>query len=62
MPKMFRARCLRDTVQDVPYMYYFQGKEYIISENSVVREHFEPLEELSKKEADKVIGEGAENE
>ena len=58
MAKMFRALCLRDTVQDIPYMYYFAGKEYIISEDSVVREHFRPLEELSKREADKVIAEG----
>jgi len=57
MAKFFKARCLRDTVQDNPYMYYRAGEEYTISEDSVVRIHFEPLEELSKAQADRHVAE-----
>lgn len=57
MARVYRAVCLRDTVQDNPYQYFVAGKEYMISEDSPVAVHFKPLEELSKKEADTVIGE-----
>jgi hypothetical protein len=58
MARMFKAVCLRDCVQDVPYMYYKAGMKYTIPEDSPVLPHFQPLEELSKKEADKVKAEG----
>ena len=56
--RIYRARCLRDTVQDNPYQYFKEGVEYMIPEDSPVRFHFEPLEELAKKEAERVVAEG----
>lgn len=58
MARLFKAVCLRDCVQDVPYFYYKAGMEYTIPEDSPVLKHFEPLEQLDKKEADKVKAEG----
>ena len=49
---VFRAVCLRDTVQDVPYMYYKAGVEYVISANSPVAVHFKPLEDLDDGKED----------
>jgi hypothetical protein len=48
--QIFRAVCLRDTVQDNPYMYYKAGVEYLISSNSPVLKHFQPLEPLDDEE------------
>ncbi len=58
MARMFKALCLRDTVQDNPYMYFRAGLEYVIPEDSPVLVHFKPVEELSKKESEKVQEEG----
>jgi hypothetical protein len=55
---MYKARCLRDTVQDIPYQYFKAGEVYFISEDCPVKTHFEPLEELSKLEGEKVVAEG----
>jgi len=57
MSRVYRALCLRDTVQDNPYQFFRIGVEYMIPEDSPVAKHFKPLEELSKKEADRVVGE-----
>jgi len=56
-PRMYRAKCLRDTVQDNPYQYFRAGEEYMIPEDSPVALHFQPLEQLSPKESAKVIEE-----
>ena len=58
MARMYKARCLRDTVQDNPYQYFKAGEVYFISEDCPVKVHFEPLEELSKLEGEKVVAEG----
>jgi hypothetical protein len=55
---MYRAVCLRDTVQDNPYQYYKAGMEYVIPEDSPVQAHFRPLEQLSKKEGERIEEEG----
>jgi hypothetical protein len=44
-------------VQDNPYQYYTAGREYYISEDSPVQKHFQPLEELSAKEGERVVEE-----
>jgi len=56
--RLFKALCQRDCVQDVPYQYFKAGFEYTIPEDSPVAVHFKPLEELAKKEADRVVAEG----
>jgi len=58
MPRMYKALCLRDTVQDIPYQYFKEGKEYVIPEDSPCAKHFKPLEELSKKEGERIQEEG----
>jgi hypothetical protein len=55
---MYKALCLRDTVQDNPYVYYKAGMEYVIPEDSPVQKHFKPLEELPRKEAERIEEEG----
>ena len=44
--KTVRARCLRDTVQDNPFYYFYAGREYIVRTDSPVLVHFEILEEV----------------
>ncbi len=58
MARMFKALCLRDTVQDNPYTYFKAGLEYVIPEDCPVIVHFKPLEQLSQKESEKVEEEG----
>ena len=58
MARMYKALCLRDTVQDIPYQYFMAGHEYVIPEDSPVQRHFQPLEQLSAKESEKVEKEG----
>ncbi len=58
MGRMYKAWCLRDTVQDNPYQYFKAGEEYYISEDCPVKIYFQPLEELSKLEGEKVVAEG----
>ena len=61
--RSFNALCLRNCAQDAheeskrPYAYYRQGKEYVIREDSPLLIHFRPLEELPKKEAERVAAE-----
>lgn len=61
--KMFKALCLRDCVQDAvdevdrPYCYYYAGREYMIREDSPVLPHFRPVEQLDKKEGERVLAE-----
>jgi hypothetical protein len=58
MARMYKAVCLTDTVQDNPYQYYRAGHEYVIPEDCPVARHFKPLEQLSRKESEKVEEEG----
>ena len=59
----FKALCLRDCVQDAveelkrPYVYYHAGREYLIREDSPLLPHFRSLEELPKKEGERVEAE-----
>lgn len=57
MSRVYRALCLRDTVQDNPYQFFKAGTEYTIPEDSPVQAHFKPLEELAKKEGERVVAE-----
>ena len=64
MLRTFKALCIRECAQDAneelkrPYMHYREGREYNIREDSPVLIHFRPLEELPKKEAERVVEEG----
>lgn len=58
MSRMYEAMCLRDTVQDTPYQYFEAGKVYTIPEDSPVATHFRPLQELSRKESERIEEEG----
>jgi len=59
----FKALCLRDCAQDAveefnrPYCHYRAGREYIIREDSPVLPHFRRVEELPKKEGERVEAE-----
>ena len=61
--KVFKAVCLRDCAQDAieeidrPYVYYRQGREYLIREDSPLLIHFRPVEQLDKKEGERVLEE-----
>ena len=61
--RSFEALCLRDCVQDAneelrrPYVRYRQGKKYIVREDSPLLVYFRPLEELPKKEGERVEAE-----
>ena len=63
MVRVFKALCLRDCVQDAieelnrSYIRYRAGKEYMIPEDSPLLIHFRPLEQLPKKEAERVVEE-----
>ena len=63
MSRMFKALCLRDCVQDAieelnrPFARYRANQEYIIPEDSPLLIHFQPLEQLDKKEAERVVEE-----
>ena len=63
MLRSFKALCLRTCAQDAneelqrPYAYYRQGEEYVIREDSPVLIHFRSLEELPKKEAERMAEE-----
>jgi hypothetical protein len=58
--KMFKALCLRDCAQDAvdelgrDYCYYRAGQTYLIREDSPVLPHFRPVEQLDKKEGERV--------
>jgi len=60
---VFKALCLRNCVQDAveelgrPYCYYVAGHEYLIRDDSPVLPHFKPLEQLAKKEGERVEAE-----
>jgi hypothetical protein len=58
MTRMYKAVCQRDTVQDNPYQYFKAGFEYVIPEDCPVATHFKPVEQLSKKESEKIAEEG----
>jgi len=59
MARMYKALCLRDTAQDIPYQYFKAGVEYVIPEDCPVAKHFQRVgSELSAKEADRVVEEG----
>jgi hypothetical protein len=45
-------------VQDNPYQYFKAGMKYTIREDSPVAAHFRPLQELSKKESERIMEEG----
>lgn len=62
MARMYKALCLRDTAQDIPYQYFTAGREYVIPEDCPVAKHFKPLEELSAKESEKIEKEGMPRE
>jgi len=62
MVRTFKARCIRDCAQDAiegvrPYARYRANREYYIPEDSPLLMHFDPLEELPKKEAERVVEE-----
>jgi len=63
MSRMFKALCLRDCVQDAieelnrPFARYRANQEYIIPEDSPLLMHFKPLEQLPKKEGERVVEE-----
>jgi hypothetical protein len=56
---MYKALCLTDTVQDVPYQYFKAGVEYVIPEDCPVIRHFKRVgAELDTKEAERLAEEG----
>lgn len=61
--KVFEALCLRDCAQDAideiqrPYVYYRAGQRYMIREDSPLLIHFRPLEQLDKKDGERVLEE-----
>ena len=63
MVRMFKALCLRDCVQDAveefgrSYIRSRAGEAYTIPEDSPLLIHFRPLEQLPKKEAERVVEE-----
>jgi hypothetical protein len=50
---------VQDAVEELkrPYVYYHAGREYLIREDSPVIIHFRPLEQLPKKEGERVEAE-----
>ena len=59
MARMYKALCLRDTVQDNPFQYFRAGVEYVIPEDCPVAKHFQRIgSELSAKEAEEVLEKG----